>query len=200
MRGIGDPAGLVPGVAMMGWFDKKKAEPPQPEHTEEVGWTQPFVLGQGFKKAGNFDALIGEDGTKRLFAELTADRDRTDVRPIEAYQTVLHSIHPGWKLRVLQLYWPDPEPRVTFYRCVENWRQSSEGLAILKEGLELALDQTSLPFGKRTFIEFIQLDEECITWWETLGALCVNYGVFVYYLERDEITKLSRWIFNPVLE
>jgi hypothetical protein len=83
---------------------------------------------------------------------------------------------------------------------VEKWRQSSEGLAILKEGLELALDQTSLPFGKRTFIEFVQFDEECITWWETLAALCGNYGVFVYYLNRDEITKLSRWIFNPVLE
>jgi hypothetical protein len=191
---------MVQGVAMMGLFDKKKAEPPQPERTQEVGWTQPFVLGKGFEKVSNFDALIGDDNTKRLFAELTADRDRTDVRPIEAYQTVLHSIHPGWKLRVLQLYWPDPEPRVTFYRYVENWRQSSEGLAILKEGLELALDQTSLPFGKRTFIEFIQVDEECITWWETLGALCGNYGVFVYYLERDEITKLSRWIFNPVLE
>ena len=148
----------------------------------------------------NFDALIGDDNTKRLFAELTADRDRTDVRPSEAYQTILHSIHPGWKLRVLQLYWPDPEPRVTFFHFVEKWRQSSEGLAILKEGLELALDQTSLPFGKRTFIEFVQFDEECITWWETLAALCGNYGVFVYYLNRDEITKLSRWIFNPVLE
>ena len=105
----------------------------------------------------NFDALIGDDNTKRLFAELTADRDRTDVRPVEAYQTILHSIHPGWKLRVLQLYWPDPEPRVTFFHFVEKWRQSSEGLAILKEGLELALDQTSLPFGKRTFIEFVQI-------------------------------------------
>ena len=54
MRGIGDPAGLVQGVAMMGLFDKKKAEPPQPEYTEEVGWTQPFVLGKGFTKAGEF--------------------------------------------------------------------------------------------------------------------------------------------------
>src|SRR5208337_3154155 len=96
MRGIGDPAGLVQGVAMMNLFSNKKAEPPQPEYIEEVGWTQPFVLGKGFEKVGNFDALIGDDNTKRLFAELTADRDRADVRPVEAYQTILQSIHPGW--------------------------------------------------------------------------------------------------------
>jgi hypothetical protein len=58
----------------------------------EVGTTHHFVLSKGFTRVGNLDALIGADGTKRLFAELFADPDRPDVRPTEAYQAILSSM------------------------------------------------------------------------------------------------------------
>ncbi len=181
-------------------FSKKKGVPPRPAHTEEVGYTQEFVLAKGYQSVGGYDVLIGADNSKRLFAEFNADRDRTDARPYEAYLAILHSMHPGWKIRLLQLYWPDPEPRRAFYQSVLGWRQSNTGFQILKDGLLLALDQIGLPFGRRTFVEFVYADEECVTWWEALPSLCSTFGVNVSYLNHDEITQLSRWIFNPTLE
>lgn len=181
-------------------FSKRKGQPPPSPHTDEVGFTQEFVLSKGFETRGNFDGLIGGDGSVRLFAEFNADRDRSDVRPEEAYLSLLHSMHPGWKFRVLQLYWPDPEPRLAFYQNVLKWRGPNSGLGILKDGLLLALDQVGLPFGRRTFLEFVCADEECLTWWEALPALCQTFGVHLSYLAKDEITSLSRWIFNPTLE
>lgn len=183
-----------------GFFHNKKGVPPPATHVEEVGYTQEFVLAKGFAQVGNFDVLIGDDNTKRLFAEMTADRDRTDVRPIEAYLAILGSMHPGWKFRILQLYWPDPEPRLVFRQQVLAWRQPNEGMSILKDGLLLALDKVGLPFGKRTFLEFAYADEESLTWLEALPALCNNFGVHFAFLTRDDITHLSRWIFNPSLE
>jgi hypothetical protein len=106
------------------------------------------------------------------------------------------------------LYWPDPEPRLLFRNNVLAWRQAKAdtaaaegpGLAILKDGLLLALDQVGLPFGRRTFLEFVCADEECLTWWEALPPLCQAFGVGVSCLTQDEIMKLTRWIFNPSLD
>ena len=81
---------------------------------QTIGSTRTFVLAKGFTQVGAHAALIGEDDTRRLFAELYADPDRPEVRPQEAYQAVLSSMQPGWTLRVLQLFWPDPEPRLEF--------------------------------------------------------------------------------------
>jgi len=81
---------------------------------QTIGSTRTFVLAKGFTQAGAHAALIGEDDTSRLFAELYADPDRPDVRPQEAYQSILSSMQPGWTLRLLQLFWPDPEPRLEF--------------------------------------------------------------------------------------
>lgn len=181
-------------------FSRKKGQPPPARHAEEIGYTQEFVRGGGCQTIGAFEVLVGGDGSKRLFAELSADRDRSDVRPLEAYLSILHSMRPGWRFRLLQLYWPDPDPRTAFYGNVLKWRQANSGLKLLKDGLLLALDQVGLPFGRRTFLEFVYSDEECTTWWEALPALCRNYGVSVFPLRGDEITKLARWIFNPTLE
>jgi hypothetical protein len=181
-------------------FTRRKGQPPPAPHTEEIGFTQEFVLARGYQILGGFEALIGVGGDKRLFAELNADRDRSDVRPGDAYLSLLSSMHPGWKFRLLQLYWPDPEPRTAFYQNVRGWRQQTVGMSILKDGLILALDQFGLPFGRRTFLEFVYADEESLTWWEALPTLCQTFGVHVSYLARDEITKLARWIFNPTLE
>jgi hypothetical protein len=84
--------------------------------TPEVGETRKFVLASGFVIVDSFDALVGEDNTKRLFAELTANTDRPDVRPADAYHAMLTSIQPGWTIRLMQIFWPDPGPRETFYQ------------------------------------------------------------------------------------
>lgn len=46
-------------------------------------------------------ALLGDDGTRRLFAELYADPDRPEVRPQEAYQAILSSMQPAFAAVVL---------------------------------------------------------------------------------------------------
>ena len=181
-------------------FKRRRGQPPPAPHNEEIGTTQEFVLAKGYESIAGFDTLIGGDNSRRLFAEMSADRDRADVRPMEAYMNMLTSMHAGWKFRILQLYWPDPGPRQAFYERVRKWHQTNPGLEILKEGLLLALDQGGLPFGRRTFVEFVCQDEECATWWGSLPALCAGSGVQVSYLRREEITKLTRWIFNPSLE
>ena len=79
---------------------------------QTIGSTRTFVLAKGFTQVGSQAVLIGEDDTRRLFAELYADPDRPEVRPQEGYQAVLSSMQPGWTLRILQLFWPDPEPRL----------------------------------------------------------------------------------------
>ena len=95
----------------------------QPGHAadQKVGQSQAFVLARGFRKVGVYWALVGADGSLRLFAEVTADADRPDVRPKEAYQMLLSSIVPGWSVRILQIFWPDPLPRDAFQKQAETW-------------------------------------------------------------------------------
>src|SRR5512135_3105092 len=121
---------------------------------QTIGSTRTFVLAKGFIQLGNHAALIGEGDTQRLFAELYADPDRPEVRPQEAYQAILSSMQPGWTLRLLQLFWPDPLPRLTFQQQVQGWGSSEgEGLDILRQGLLLAVQEYSLPFVRRTVLE-----------------------------------------------
>ncbi len=56
-------------------------KPASAAEQEEIGFTQSFVLARGFVQVDGFDALIGHDGKKRVFAQLTADPDRPEVRP-----------------------------------------------------------------------------------------------------------------------
>ena len=167
----------------------------------DVGTTHAFVLSKGFAQVGNHSALIGEDDTKRLFAEVYADPDRPDVRPQEAYKSILSSIQPGWTLRLLQLFWPDPEPRLEFQKQVSQWETPlSEGLAILHQGLSLAVQEYPLPFVRRTVLEFVLPGDEGIAWWEGLSGLCSGFGLRIRYLDRNEIEGLTRWVLNPNLE
>ena len=167
----------------------------------EVGTTHQFVLSKGFTRVGNLDALIGADGTKRLFAELFADPDRPDVRPAEAYQAILSSMQPGWTVRLLQTFWPDPAPRLAFQRQAQGWQKpASNGLDILYQGLLLSTEQFPLPFGCRTILEFVFPGNEGLAWWEGLGGLCQGFGVRVSYLAVQEIQTLIKWIFNPALD
>ncbi len=166
----------------------------------EVGTTHQFVLVKGFEKVGNHDALVGADGTKRLFAELFADPDRPDVRPQEAYQVILTSMQPGWTLRLLQTFWPDPEPRLAFQRQALVWQKpATDGQDILHQGLLLSTEQFPLPFGRRTILEFIFPGEEGVAWWEGLGGLCQGFGVQISYLDTQQIQELLRWVFAPTL-
>ncbi|MEP0805596.1 MAG: hypothetical protein HRF47_08910 [Chloroflexota bacterium] len=168
---------------------------------QTVGSTRTFVLAKGFTKVGAHAALIGGDDTRRLFAELYADPDRPEVRPQEAYQAILSSMQPGWTLRLLQLFWPDPEPRLRFQGEMQKWSASNtEGMGILHQGLLLAIQEYPLPFVRRTMLEFVLHGDEGIAWWEGLSGLCTGFGLRVNYLRQNEIEILTHWILNPCLE
>lgn len=166
-----------------------------------IGSTRTFVLAKGFAQVGAHAALIGEDDTRRLFAEVYADPDRPDVRPQEAYQAVLSSMQPGWTLRLLQLFWPDPEPRLEFQNQIQKWKShNTEGLDILHQGLLLAVQEYPLPFVRRTVLELVLPGDEGIAWWEGLTGLCAGFGLRVRYLDQSAVEGLTRWVLNPNLE
>jgi hypothetical protein len=167
---------------------------------QTIGSTRTFVLAKGFIQVGNHSALMGEDDTKRLFAEVYADPDRPDVRPQEAYQAILSSMQPGWTLRLLQLFWPDPEPRLEFQKQISRWKApATEGLDILHQGLSLAVQEYPLPFVRRTVLEFVLPGDEGVAWWEGVRGVCAGFGIQLHYLDHSEIENLMRWIFDPTL-
>ena len=167
----------------------------------QVGTTHISILSKGFIQAGNHWAMIGEDDTRRLFAEVYADPDRPDVRPQEAYKAVLSSMQPGWTLRLLQLFWPDPGPRLEFQNQIKKWTShDTEGLDILHQGLLLAVQEYPLPFVRRTILEFVLPGDEGIAWWEGLTGLCAGFGLKVRYLDQSAVEGLTRWVLNPNLE
>ena len=167
---------------------------------QTIGSTRTFVLAKGFTQVGSHAALIGEDDTRRLFAELYSDPDRPEVRPQEGYQAVLSSMQPGWTLRILQLFWPDPEPRLEFQKQVQHWESpKTEGLGILHQGLLLAVQEYPLPFVRRTVLEFVLPGDEGIAWWEGLSGLCAGFGLRMRYLDQVDLSALTQWILNPNL-
>ncbi len=166
-----------------------------------IGSTRPFVLAKGFTRAGQHAVLIGDDDSRRLFAEVYADPDRPEVRPQESYAAILSSMQPGWTIRLLQLFWPDPQPRVAFQQQVQGWRKpETEGLDILQQGLLLAVQQYPLPFARRTILELVLPGDEGIAWWEGLNGLCASFGLRLHYLDQSTIQELARWILNPTLD
>src|SRR3972149_3897470 len=159
-----------------------------------IGTTHIFVLSKGVIQVGALAALIGEDDTRRLFAEVYADPDRPEVRPQEAYQAILSSMQPGWTLRLLQLFWPDPEPRLALQKQVQNWKSPvAEGLDILHQGLLLAVQEYPLPFVRRTILEFVLPGDEGIAWWEGLSGLCTGFGLRMRYLDQADLSALTQW-------
>jgi len=176
----------------------------------EIGSSQRFVIAQGFHQVGEDWGLLGHDGSLRLFAQLTADPDRLVVRPTEAYQALLSSMQPGWTVRWLQIFWPDPIPREQFFKDAQNWREpggEGEGYALLRQGLLLFLQEIPLPFIRRTIIEFLSPGGKNMdfqqnpgqSWWKGLPGLLGIYGVLVEPLSLEEIQELASQIFNPTL-
>jgi hypothetical protein len=163
----------------------------------EVGTTHTFVLSKGVVQIGALAALLGDDDTKRLFAELYADPDRPEVRPQEAYQAILSSMQPGWTLRLLQLFWPDPVPRLTFQEQAEKWGlPSDEGLDILFQGLSMSIQEQPLPYIRRTILEFVFPGDEGVAWWEGLSGLCQGFGLRFSPLSGEEIVVLAHRVMN----
>jgi len=168
---------------------------------QTIGSTRTFVLGKGIVRIGRHSALVGEDDTKRLFAQLYADPDRPEVRPQEAYQSILSSMQPGWSLRLLQLFWPDPVPRLSFQEQVEKWGvPSDEGMDILFQGLSTSIQEQPLPYVRRTILEFVFPGDEGVSWWDGLGGLCQGFGLRFSPLLGEDILVLSRRILNLNLE
>ncbi len=166
-----------------------------------IGSTRAFVLAKGFTQVGSHAALIGEDDTHRLFSEIYADPDRPEVRPQEGYQAILSSMQPGGTLRLLQLFWPDPEPRLEFQKQVQSWKPpDADGLDILHQGLLLAIQEYSLPFVRRTVLEFVLSGDEGKAWWDGLSGLCAGFGLRIRYLDQPAVEGLTRWVLNPNLE
>jgi len=162
-----------------------------------VGVSHQFVLARGLTEIGLHAALVGEDGTERLFAELYADPDRPEVRPREAYQAILSSMQPGWSLRLLQLFWPDPVPRLTFQEQTEKWgTPSDEGQHILFQGLSMSIHEQPLPYIRRTILEFVFPGDEGVAWWEGLSGLCLGFGLRFSPLLYEDILVLTRRILN----
>jgi hypothetical protein len=176
----------------------------------EIGATKSFVLAQGFHKVRDHWSLVGHDGSLRLLAQLTADPDHPAVRPTEAYQAMLASMQPGWVVRWLQIFWPDPVPRQRFSEQVQHWPEPSgegEGSELLRQGLFLFLQEIPLPYIRRTVLEF------CLpggagealpfhagqAWWKGLPGLLEPFGILVEPLSREEVQELANQIFNPEL-
>jgi hypothetical protein len=169
----------------------------------EIGSSQSFVIAQGFRQVGEHWGLVGHDGSLRLFAQLFADPDRPEVRPGEAYQALLASLQPGWTVRWLQIFWPDPLPREKFFEHAQNWSEQGgggEGFELLRQGLLLFIQEAPLPFIRRTMIEFLSPGEAGMAWWTGLPGLLGAYRVRFKPLSPDEIQELARRIFNPEFE
>ncbi len=167
---------------------------------KKIGSTQNFVLAQGFRQAGEYQALTAGEGGARLLAEITADPDRPEVRVGEAYQALLASMQPGWSIRFLQIFWPDPLPRQEFQRQAASWeRARSDGLELLRQGLLLGIEQAPLPFIRRTILEYALPGDEGLSWWSGLGGLFQAYSLRFRPLNASEIRELAAWVFNPDL-
>lgn len=168
----------------------------------EVGKTQDFVLGQGFQEVDGYIALVGQDGSRRLLAELSADPDRPEARPQEAYQELLASLAPGWAVRLLQVTWPDPGPRRAFLAQLEAWEGSGEEeLEMLRQGLQLYLEGFPLPYRRRTLLEFVlPPGGEAVGWWVGVAGSLERYGLVLTPLGQEEILALARHLLNPELE
>jgi hypothetical protein len=163
----------------------------------QVGTTHVFVLSKGMCQVGAHTALVGDDDSKRLFAELHADPDRPEVRPQEAYQAILSPMQPGWTLRLLQLFWPDPAPRLAFQEQAEQWgAPAEEGLNILFQGLSMSIQEQPLPYIRRTILEFVFPGDEGIAWWDGLSGLCQGFGLRFLPLSAEDIVVLSRQVLN----
>jgi hypothetical protein len=167
-----------------------------------VGASQDFVLGQGFENLGEYVVLLSRDGSRRLLAELSADPDRPEVRPQEAYRELLASLAPGWTVRLLQVTWPDPEPRQAFLAQVEAWEGGGgEGLQTLRQGLQLFLEGFPLPYRRRTLLEFVlPPGAEGLGWWGGVGGMLERYGLSLNPLGQEEIQALAHHLLNPELE
>ena len=175
----------------------------------EIGSSQNFVIARGFRQVEGHWGLIGHDGSLRLFAQLTADPDRPEVRPSEAYQALLASLQPSWRLRWLQIFWPDSTPRKVFCEFAQNWCQpGGEGHELLRQGFLLFVQEAPLPFIRRTILEFASPEKETQAfrhssgqaWWSSLPGLLGAYGVRVEPLSLAEIQELACWIFDPKLD
>ena len=169
----------------------------------EIGSSQSFVIAQGFRQVGEHRGLVGHDGSLRLFAQLTADPDRQEVRPVEAYQALLSSMQPGWTVRWLQIFWPDPIPRKKFFEHAQNWKTQDgegDGYELLRQGLLLFVQETPLPFIRRTIVEFLLTGDEGLAWWHGLPGLLETYRLSLKPLSLDEIQELACRIFDPELE
>ncbi len=119
------------------------------------------------------------------------------MRPQEAYQAILSSMQPGWTLRLLQLFWPDPVPRLAFQEQAEKWGvPEEEGLDILFQGLFMSIQEQPLPYIRRTILEFVFPGNEGVAWWEGLSGLCQGFGVRFAPLSAEEIVVLARRILN----
>lgn len=163
----------------------------------DIGSSQQFVAAHGFRDG----VLVGDDGTARFFLELTADTDRPECRPVEAWLAAVQALPVGWTMRVLYAVWPDPLPRQAFLQQLETWPKAShDGRSVLADGLRLFLLEATLPYMRRTIVEIaVPFDqaEDAIAFLDSVIAMLTGYGVQVRVLDEEEITTLAHGLLNP---
>lgn len=172
------------------------------EDADQLNDSARLVAGKGFEGVEGWQALIGQDGNLRLFAELTAEPDLPQVRPTDAYRALLASLDPGWALRFLQIIWPDPTPRLAYLRRVLTWKPPDEARRLLRDGLADLLETAPPPDATRTLLElsFPRLARTlALAWWESLPGLLGVYGIDCRPLEPDEVQELAYRLNNPRL-
>lgn len=175
---------------------KKPAVSSLPGSTADFVWIQGVVRFESH----NLDALISLDGTYRFLAELSADLDRPDVNPQQAYQVILSGLTPGRTLRFLQLVWVDPQQRLAFYRNFTAQAMPTPETQPLYEAMNEFLYQHPLPYSQRTFLEFAtQGTEDELSWWSSLPGLVERYGVRMEFLNSSALVWLVRHILHPKL-
>lgn len=168
--------------------------------TGRPGRTQDFVLGQGFREILGALRLVDADGFGRGFLELASDPDHPQSRPEEAYERLLASLKPGGEIRVLQIRWPEPGPRLAFYENAAAWPAAgpSDGLqGEMHAELLRFLRRNPLPFQTRTVLEFVLRTEDDVEWFEAAVDLLGAHQIEARPLTNPEVQMLAHFIFHP---
>ena len=111
-------------------------------------------------------------------------------------------MQPGWTLRLLQLFWPDPEPRLEFQKQVQQWKRPGyRRLGYFASGTYpwLCRNIHFLLYVALYWNLYYQVMKE-LPGGKDLSGLCAGFGLRIRYLDQTAIEGLTRWVLNPNLE
>lgn len=165
------------------------------------GMTQSLVSALGFTERHGRLLLLDEGRIGRAFLELESDPDHPGARPGEAYEQLLAGLQPGMSVRLLQRFWPDPEPRARFLDQLDRQPKSPPGSLAdrLQAGLSEFLRSAPLPFRRRTLLELVIPGPDALEWLDAAEAILSSHGVQVRRLAPEDVQAWAAYIFHPEL-